>query len=256
MRRRGLIWKVLGFFTVLVVGLVAANSVLTSAAFRVQQVSVVGTDNRDLVDRLQHMGMQGQSMFMVDVAVLTARIEMIPLVASASVEKQWPNLLVITVVERIPVLLWQRGHETYSVDTHGVVIAPLSETRGADHLMTVIDVRSQSNPIHPGVRLNEADIAFAVEIFERLPKVTGVIDFKLRYDDTIGQTAPEGNGSFIVVDKPDGWLAYLGGMDDANPLDNRLIELQQILMLAQRKQLNLATIDLRFGLRPVYTLKS
>jgi hypothetical protein len=53
-----------------------------------------------------------------------------------------------------------------------------------------------------------------------------------------------------------GWLAYLGAADDNNPLDNRLIELQQILNMAQQKQLNLATIDLRFGLRPVYRLKS
>jgi len=53
-----------------------------------------------------------------------------------------------------------------------------------------------------------------------------------------------------------GWLAYLGNADDSNPLDNRLVELQQILNYAQQQQLNLATIDLRFGLRPVYTLKS
>jgi hypothetical protein len=35
-----------------------------------------------------------------------------------------------------------------------------------------------------------------------------------------------------------------------------LVELQRILTLAQKQQLHLATIDLRFGLRPVYTLKS
>jgi hypothetical protein len=34
-----------------------------------------------------------------------------------------------------------------------------------------------------------------------------------------------------------------------------LIELQHILALAQEQQLQLATIDLRYGLHPVYTLK-
>jgi len=34
-----------------------------------------------------------------------------------------------------------------------------------------------------------------------------------------------------------------------------LIELHQILELGQQEHLSLATIDLRFGLRPVYTLK-
>jgi hypothetical protein len=35
-----------------------------------------------------------------------------------------------------------------------------------------------------------------------------------------------------------------------------VIELQQILALAHKQQLDLATIDLRYGLHPVYTLKS
>jgi hypothetical protein len=63
-----------------------------------------------------------------------------------------------------------------------------------------------------------------------------------------------GKGVYIIESKA-GWIAYLGGANDANPLHNRLIELQQILALAQREQLNLATIDLRFDLRPVYTIK-
>ena len=102
--------------------------------------------------------------------------------------------------------------------------------------------------------MHQTDIAFAVEVFARLPEVTGVTVFTLLYSDTMSATQ-EGNGSFIVK-SPDGWLAYLGGAVDPNPLDNRLIELQQILALAQSQRLHLATIDLRFGLRPVYTLKS
>ena len=94
--------------------------------------------------------------------------------------------------------------------------------------------------------MNSTDIAFATEVFAGLPQVSGITDFKLKYDNS---------GSF-VVESSDGWVAYLGGADNPNPLDNRLIELQQILAFAGQKQLNLATIDLRFGLRPVYTLKS
>jgi len=35
-----------------------------------------------------------------------------------------------------------------------------------------------------------------------------------------------------------------------------LVELQQILSRAQQQQLNLATVDLRYGLRPVFTVKA
>ncbi|GAC1344117.1 MAG: hypothetical protein NVSMB27_04720 [Ktedonobacteraceae bacterium] len=253
-------------FALLAVFVLGASFAMTSPAFRVAQVSVIGTHNAILTSSIQHLGMQGQNIFLIDVVALTARIEMLPVVASVNIEKQLPNQLLVTVTERTPVLLWQTKYGTYSVDKKGVVIAPASETTGADSLMTVVDTRSSaaarkgttapaSAPIHPGVRLNEADISFAMAVFASLPKLTGITDFTLRYADTAnGPGMGSNNGSYQIESKT-GWLAYLGGANDANPLGNRLLELQQILMLAQQQQLNLATIDLRFGLRPVYTLK-
>jgi hypothetical protein len=84
-----------------------------------------------------------------------------------------------------------------------------------------------------------------------LPQLAGVSPLTLRYDVVPRQG---GHVSFIVTGSA-GWLAYLGSANDSNPLDNRLLELQQILSFAQQQRLNLATIDLRFGLRPVFTLK-
>jgi hypothetical protein len=252
--RGGFLGRLLGFFAIVVIGIVGVIFALTSPTFRVEQVNVVGTSNAALVNSIEHMGMQGQNVFLLNTAAFSALIAGIPLVASVSVGKQLPNSLTVTIVERTPVLLWQTKQGTYSVDKTGMVIAPVNETSGADSLMTVVDMRSSrgkaQQAVHPGVRLNTTDIAFATEVFARLPQVTGIRNFTLRYDNT-GQ----GNGSFTVASS-DGWVAYLGGADNANPLDNRLIELKQILVLAQQQQLNLATIDLRFGLRPVYTLKS
>jgi hypothetical protein len=177
-------------------------------------------------------------------------------VASVDVAKQLPNQLTVTVVERVPVLLWQTGQGTYSVDKSGVVIAPASETTGAAHLLTVVDTRTgvAVQQVHPGTRLNTKDITFAMQIFAQLPQMIGNSSFTLRFNG-VGSAGEEGNGSYVVASST-GWLAYLGGANDTNPLHNRLIELQQILSLAQQQQLSLATVDLRFGLRPVYTLKS
>jgi cell division septal protein FtsQ len=263
-RRGGFLWKVLGMFALLAVFVLGASFAMTSPAFRVAQVSVMGTHNAILISSIQHLGMQGQNIFLIDVVALTARIDMLPVVASVNIEKQLPNQLLVTVTERAPVLLWQTKYGTYSVDKNGVVIAPASETTGADSLMTVVDTRSSaaarkgttapaSAAIHPGVRLNEADISFAMAVFASLPKLTGITDFTLRYAAN-GPGNGSNDGSYQIESKT-GWLAYLGGANDANPLGNRLLELQQILTLAQQQQLNLATIDLRFGLRPVYTLK-
>jgi hypothetical protein len=252
---RGGFWgRLLALFAVVVIGIVGVTFALTSSTFRVQEVNVVGANNAALVKSIQHMGMQGQNIFLLDTAAFTALITMLPLVASATLGKELPNSLTVTVVERTPTLLWQTKQGTYSVDKTGMVMAPASETSGADQLMTVVDRcdlgGTSQQAVHPGVRLNAMDIAFAMKVFAGFPKVAGVNDFKLCYD-----YAGQNNGSY-VVESPDGWIAYLGGADNANPLDNRLIELKQILALAQQQQLNLATIDLRFGLRPVYTLKS
>lgn len=255
--RRGGFWKrLLGLLGLVVVGVLGVSFALTSPTFRVRQVDVEGTQNRLLVLSIEHMGVQDQNIFLLDTEALTSRIDTFPVVASVDVAKQLPNQLKVTVVERVPVLLWQTSRGTYSVDKSGVVIAPASETTGAAHLLTVVDMRKGGavQQVHPGTRLNTADITFVMQIFAQLPQMIGNSSFTLRYNGT-GSAGEGGNGSYVVASST-GWLAYLGGADDTNPLHNRLIELQQILNLAQQQQLSLATVDLRFGLRPVYTLKS
>jgi hypothetical protein len=261
-QRGGILWKALGLFGIGVIVVLGASFALTSPAFRVEQVNVSGTHNQALEEQIQSMGMQGQNIFMINVAALTARIDGIPMVASASLQKQWPNQLQVTVTVRAPVLLWQTSNGIYGVDREGFVVAPAGELAGTGQLMTVKDMRTYKHvsngekgaalSIQPGQRLNAADIAFATSVFATLPRLTGLKNFTLLYDKG-GEM--EGNSSFVVASQA-GWQAYLGGPGDSNPLSNRLIELQGILAMAQQQQLKLATIDLRFGLRPVYTVKS
>ncbi|GAC1641945.1 MAG: hypothetical protein NVS4B12_04710 [Ktedonobacteraceae bacterium] len=249
--RKGLIWRILSFFAVVVIIVLAVRFAFTSNAFRIEQVNVVGTHNVVLMRNIQRMGMQGQNIFLVNIEGLTAKVDAYPFVASTVISKDWPNRLTVTVIERVPVLLWQTQQGVYSVDSQGVVFASASETAGADHLMTVVDTRNggKGQVIEPGTRLSRDDIVFAVNVLNALPRVAGITTFKLRYDTTL-------SGGSYVVESPDGWLAYLGGAHDSNPLNNRLTELQQIVSLVQQQQLTLATVDLRYGLHPVYTLKN
>lgn len=252
--KHGFLRKLLSIFAIGIVLLLAMNFVFASNALRVEQVHIIGIHNHVLMQNIQHMGMQGQNIFFINVAALTKQMQAYPLVASATLSKQWPNQITVTIVERTPLVLWQTKQGTYSVDGQGVVIAASSEITGVDHAMTVIDMRSEgkASSIHAGSLLHTADIAFAHDVFTHLPQLTGITLFKLRYDEA---TSASGDGSY-TVESPEGWLAYLGGAHDLNPLENRLIELQQVLALVQKQQLHLATIDVRYGLRPVYTLKS
>jgi hypothetical protein len=255
-QRRGFVWKLLSLFTLALAAVLGTTFAVTGTAFRVEQVNVDGTHNRSLVETIQHMGMQGQNIFLADVTSLAARVAALPTVASANVSRQWPNQLTVTVSERQPVLLWQARNGAYSVDEQGVVVAPASETPGASHLMVVMDTRTHNGngKLQPGQHVNVADVQFALTVFASLPKMAGVSAFTLKYTDSM-PLAPGETGSFVVASQS-GWLAYLGGTGDSNPLDNRLLELQRILTMAQQQQLHLATVDLRFGLRPVYTLQS
>lgn len=267
-RKRGFLFKLFSLLFAGILCVLAVNFVLTNNTFRIEQVTVTGAHNAALAHTIQQMGMRGQNIFLINVSAVTEQVAALPLVDTVSVSKQLPNQLVISINERTPVLLWQTSQGQYSIDKHGVVIATASNTPGATTLQTVTALGAQgqaanqpasSANLQPGTHLDPAEITFASAVFERLPKVLGPITFKLYYDGTIYASNHEmggaGSRGSYIVESPDGWKAYLGDVTDANPLDNRLVELQQILALAQKQHLTLATIDLRYGLRPVYTLK-
>jgi len=79
---------VFGFFALVVMVILGANFALTSAAFRIAQVSVAGTHNPSLVQSIQHMGIQGQNVTRIDVTALTDRSELLTIVASVDVDKE------------------------------------------------------------------------------------------------------------------------------------------------------------------------
>lgn len=269
--RRGFFWRLLGIFTVIVCAIALTYFLLTGPMFRVQQVEVVGTKNAALLHSIDQMHVKGQNIFLLNTESMQARIQASPLVASVVLSKEFPDQLTITIAERKPITLWQTTQGTFSVDAHGVVIATANNTADVAGLGTVVDMTQQSEEdqhlqlteplLHPGTYLKNIDPVFANDVWQQVPKVVDISTFSLYYDgtmyaSTISQTggSVDSRGSYIIV-SPTGWKAYLGGGQDPNSLDNRLKELKAILQLATQKQQNIATIDLRYGLRPVYTLK-
>lgn len=269
--RRSVFWTVVVLLLILACVLALANFVLTNSMFRVQRVNVVGTHNAVLLQSIQHMDIQGQNIFLVNTEKAHARIQASPLVASVELSKQFPDQLIVTIVERKPVVLWQTAQGTFSVDSQGMVIASVSDTSSVASVGTVIDATptaitppsvNKTEPLlRPGTYLKNIDILFASDAWQHIPKVAGVDMFKLYYNGTMYASATSQNdgaagsrGSYII-ESPAGWKAYLGGSKDANSLDNRLKELREIVKLAHQQQMNIATIDLRYGLRPVFTLQ-
>jgi len=268
---RGFLWRVLAIFAFAIIAILALIFALTSQMFRINRVNIVGTKNSIIIQYVQHMDMLDQNIFLLDGAELTQRIDALPQVASSELSKQWPNQVSVHIAERMPVLLWQTTHGTYSVDAQGIVIAPVTDPTAVNNVRTVIDLTSQSGQSKPmlqasalrsGMHLNGDNIAFAMDVLKLLPQMVDISNFKLYYNGTMYTGGirqwggePANRGSYIL-ESPGSWKAYLGGPNDTNPLSNKLIELHEILALAQRQQLNVATIDLRYGVHPAFTLQN
>ena len=105
--------RMLTMIALFAIGIVGVSFALSSSNFQIHQIDIMGTQNSRLVRDIQQMGIQGQNIFLLDAGDLTARIEALPMVDSVSVSKQLPNLVVINVVERTPVILWQTQHGTF-----------------------------------------------------------------------------------------------------------------------------------------------
>jgi cell division septal protein FtsQ len=265
LRRRSVLRIVLCIVGLIIV-LALLYFFLFSTIFRVQVINVSGTQSSMLLNEVQHMNIKGQNIFLCDIGSIQARLAASPLVASVIVKKQWPATLEVVVTERKSAILWQTSQGIYSVAQDGMVIAPASQSIGTGQLGTVID-ESVSDSTHkaeplvrPGTYLKHADIVFANQVLQQVPAVTGVNVSKLYYNGTMyaSTTNAAGGGGrrgSYNIESPDGWTAYLGGAQDANTLANRLQELREVLNLARRQHEQIAIIDLRYGLRPVYIVQ-
>ncbi|WBB82240.1 FtsQ-type POTRA domain-containing protein [Micromonospora sp. WMMD882] len=118
--RAALPWAVAGVALALS-GLVAWL-LLGTGLFGVREVRVVGAD---LVTPVQVRGAaavpDGVPLARVDLAAVAARIGKLPPVERVAVRRDWPDALVVQVVERTPVAVVPRGDRFLVVDRAGVV---------------------------------------------------------------------------------------------------------------------------------------
>jgi len=93
------------------------------AGLKVEQVEVEG---RKMVDRptvLAAIGLKrGQAILAFDLAAARDRLEHIPWVDSAVVERRLPDLVRVRLTERAPMALWQHEGRFSVIDAKGVVV--------------------------------------------------------------------------------------------------------------------------------------
>lgn len=93
------------------------------AGLRVEEVLVVGRSNTERDHLLRALGTaRGSPILAFDVTGAKERVEKLPWVRSASVERMLPNTILLTVEERRPLALWQNDGQFALIDYEGAVI--------------------------------------------------------------------------------------------------------------------------------------
>lgn len=140
--------------------------VFFSSVVTVREVSLHGNRTISSVRvRAVAKAPMGTQLARVDLAAIKARVEAMPAVRSVSVSRSWPHTVAISVTERTPVAVVDRGAGLQAVDEDGVLFG--SYSRKPDDLpliSTAPDVKSEAlaEAAHVVTSLR-ADIASKVE---------------------------------------------------------------------------------------------
>lgn len=121
------------------------NASITTG-WRLEKVQVTGR-NRVTEEQLQQalMVKAGDPLLFYDVAAATQRVAQIGWVKSVQVSRRLPQTLRVTLVERVPVALWQQASGRVQViDQEGVVVSPIVTPAFKDLLL----VQGDAAPAH------------------------------------------------------------------------------------------------------------
>jgi cell division septal protein FtsQ len=148
---------------------------------------------------------RGQNLFRLSTGPLEALLEGLPTVAQANVAVQLPDSLVVTLHERVPVLVWRVGARRYLADIDGHLFGRLGDDppASAADLPVIDDRRAASAGLSIGARLDPQDIDAARRLASLVPADVGSVAEALAVRVT-------DNDGFVVRAGPQGWIAIFG----------------------------------------------
>lgn len=122
-------WRWISLSAALLVGALFLH-LLTSPAFRVDGLDLIGASIIPGQEVLAAAGVQDQPVFLVDPRAVKSRVEAVSGVESAQVSVDWPARVTVVMEERAPVIAWQQGGQTAWVDETGRFFDARGEAAG------------------------------------------------------------------------------------------------------------------------------
>jgi cell division protein FtsQ len=94
-----------------------------TSGFALREVWVEGRGETAVADILAAVqANRGDPILAIDIDAVRQRLEDLPWIETASVERRFPDQLVVSVTEAAPMALWQRNQKLYLVSRNGAVI--------------------------------------------------------------------------------------------------------------------------------------
>ena len=134
------------------------------SGLRLENVLVEGRIETRPADLLAAMRTsRGMPLLAIDAAATKARLEALPWVLSATVERDWPSTLRVVITERKAFALWQHGKRTALIDRTGKVIVEGNLARAAGQPLVVGEGADRGAAQIVDILLSEPDLFRQVE---------------------------------------------------------------------------------------------
>lgn len=114
-----------------------ARQITSEAGLTLSEVFVKGRNRTEKQELLKAMRVKrNMPMIALDLEDARKKIEKLPWVESASIERRLPNLIHVNIVEKTPIALWQKDGKYFPVDTKGNIVN--ASIVGLEHLPVVV----------------------------------------------------------------------------------------------------------------------
>jgi cell division protein FtsQ len=206
-----------------------------SPLLRVRDVQVVGATAVSTDEVLSLARIDDDSMLRIDLDAAERRVESIPMVREARLERRWPQTIRIEIIERAPWALWQIGDAYYVIDNEGVVLPGSAPIENAP---VIKDITGQARLV-PGDHVDRDAVVLSQALLQRVPEKLALNLSSLEYTPQQGLAVMTDAGYRVVV-------------GDSQNVEYKLAVWQAIEGRLGRQAMVGHVLDLRFGDRPSF----